>query len=204
MNSKIPLVAFPVLLYNTLLGHFTVPKFIVLCNGTALTPEEDDTCFGMVRDTAHTEHYNYSLLIEFGTFISRCWATLPWWVTMSNLTPLLNYFYATALTKANISLNIIHVCIFHSCPVSRENIPPLRSALLWQGNDTECYSCYKTITLPSFPSFLQKNCSQCWLNKPAPQNTARYQPQTLHRFDCKCFLESMSRTNSLRNLTTVF
>lgn len=144
---------------------------------------------------AHTEHYNCSLLMEFGTFIPWSWATLPWWVTMSSLMPLLNCFYATVLTKANISLNIIPVCIFHSCLVSRENIPPLRSTFLWQGNDAELYSCYKTITLPSFPSFLQKT-AQCWLNKPAPHNTARYQPQTLHRFDCKHFLESVSRTLS--------
>lgn len=90
------------------------------------------------------------------TFIARCWATLLWLVTMSYLMPLLNYFYATALTKANIFLNIIPVCIFHSCLVSRENIPSLRSTLLWQGNDAEHCSCYKAITLPSFPSFLQK------------------------------------------------
>lgn len=64
MKGEASLVAFPVLLYNTLLGHFTVPKFIVLCDGIALTPEEDDTCFGMVRNTAHTERYNCSLLIE--------------------------------------------------------------------------------------------------------------------------------------------
>lgn len=64
MKGKVSLAAFPVLLYDTLLGHFTVPKFILLCNGIALTPEEDDTCFGMVRNTAHTERYNRSLLIR--------------------------------------------------------------------------------------------------------------------------------------------
>lgn len=71
MNSKVPLVAFPVLLYKTLLGHFTVPKFIVLCNGIALIPEEDEMCFGMVRNTAHTDCYNRSLLLQFDTFNAR-------------------------------------------------------------------------------------------------------------------------------------
>lgn len=46
MNSKAPLAAFPVLPYNTLPGHFTVPKFIVLCSGIGLTPEEDDCALG--------------------------------------------------------------------------------------------------------------------------------------------------------------
>lgn len=75
---------------------------------------------------------------------------------MSYLMQLLNYCHATALTKASISLNIIPVCIFHSCLVSTENSPSLRGALLWQRNDAEHYSCYKAITLPSFPFSLQK------------------------------------------------
>lgn len=202
MKGKVSLVAFPVLLYSTLLEHFNVPKFAMLCNGMALTPEEDDTCFGMARNTAHTECYNRSLLMELGTFIAQYWATL-WSVTMSHLMPLLDSSYATALTKASISLSIIPVCIFHSCLESRESIPPHRSALLWQGNDAELFllQSHHTTSLSLFPA---KNCSQCRLNKPAPHNTARYQPQTPHRFDCKRFLESMSRTNSLRNLTTVF
>lgn len=89
--------------------------------------------------------YNHSLLI---------WCLVPslldtemhyYILSWEILMPLVNYFNVSALTKANISLNIIPVCIFHSCLVSKESICPLRSALLWQRNDAQHYSCYEAV-----------------------------------------------------------
>lgn len=155
LNSKVPLVAFPVLVHNTLLGHFTAPKFVVLCNGMPSVLRRKTCALGW-WEIQHILSATTTPCWSFGVFIAQYRATLPWGVTLSYLMPLLNYFHGTALTKASISLNIVPVCIFHSCLVSTENSPPLRGALLWQGNDAEHCPYYKAITLPSFPLFLQK------------------------------------------------
>lgn len=173
---------------------------------------EDGTCFETVRNTAHTKRYWQSSLQSlpadtvFGTFIARDRDALLWLVITSNLMPLVNYFHVSVLTKANISLNIIPVCIFHSCLVSKENIYPRRSALLWQRKDAEHYSCYEAIAhYHLFPlSWKKWSAAQSisWTSQVLTMHHAAL-PATIYRFACKCFLEPMSSTNSLRN-TAIF
>lgn len=149
---------------------------------------EDGTCFEMVRNTAHSKCYWQSSLQPlpadsvFGTFTARYWDAPLWLVTMSNLMPLFNCFHVSALTKASTSLNIIPVCIFHSCLGSKENICLLRSVLCWQGNDAEHYSCYKAIArYHFFPVSCKKwggAQSIAW-NKPTPHQASL--PHTGHK-----------------------
>lgn len=128
LNSKVPLVAFPVLVHNTLLGQFTAPKFVVLCNGMPSVLRRKTCALGW-WEIQHILSATTTPCWLFGVFIAKYRGTLPWGVTLSYLMPLLSYFHGTALTKASISLNIVPVCIFHSCLVSTENSPPLRGAL---------------------------------------------------------------------------